>query len=590
MWLRQSVEDTLKNIPYFQSLIKATRTLFIMGFATLDWIVLASYFLVIGAIAWWVIQKSNNSAQDYFLAGRHMGWFVIGAAIFASNIGSEHVVGLAGTTYEHGMAMAYYELHSWLVLLLGWVFIPFYLRSGVFTMPEFLERRYNPTARWMLSVFSLLAYVLTKVSATVYAGAVVFDALMGIPFWTGALITVILTGFYTMLGGLRAVVYTETLQAFVLLIGSIVIMVIGLGKVGGMEGLYETVGRTSFDMFRPPSDPDFPWPGVIVGGTIVGIWYWCTDQYIVQRTLAAANVKEARRGTIFAGLLKLAPVFIFMIPGLIAYALAQDPDSGFAVVNSAGEEQADLAFPAMVSFLLPVGLRGLVVGGLLAALMSSLAAVFNSCSTLFTMDIYRQLKPDSGDKELVTVGRIATGVVVLLGILWIPIMERISSQLYVYLQNVQAYLAPPIFCAFVLGVAWKRINGQGAVAGLITGFVLGLTRLLSEAFLITRSAADELLANGEAVTRPVVDGLFASFIDLNFLYLAIVITSVISLVMVLVSLATPAPDPEQIRGLTFGSTTDEQKAETRKSWGAADVFWSLVVIAAIIGVMIWLRG
>ncbi len=419
-------------------------------FTSIDWIVVALYFTVILGIAWWVIRQRQDTSADYFLAGRHVGWFVIGASIFASNIGSEHIVGLAGTAAKSGVAMSHYELHAWCVLLLGWVFVPFYMRSKVFTMPEFLELRYSPAARWFLSLISLVGYILTKVSVTVYAGAVVFQTLMGIEFWTGALIIVVLTGIYTVLGGLRAVVYTESLQAIILIIGSVTITVMGLIKIGGWDNLVAVAGAERMNLFLPMDHPDFPWLGMVLAPPIVGIWYWCTDQYIVQRALAGRDEQQARRGTIFAGYLKLLPFFIFIIPGIIAYALAK--------TGQLQLDKPDMAFPAMVKALLPTGIRGLVTGGLLAALMSSLAAVFNSCSTLFTIDIYKKLRPDTPEKKLVNVGRVATGIVVILGIAWIPLMKFISGELYHYLQSVQAYIAPPIAAVFLLGLFWKRIN------------------------------------------------------------------------------------------------------------------------------------
>jgi SSS family solute:Na+ symporter len=356
-------------------------------FQTLDWLVVGGYFAVLLGIAWWVLKQKQETTTDYFLAGRHVGWFVIGASIFASNIGSEHIVGLAGTGAKTGVSMGLYELHSWLALLLGWVFIPFYLRSRVFTMPEFLEKRYGPSARWFLSVIMLVGYVLTKVSVTVYAGAVVFQVLMGIDFWTGALVVVSLTGIYTILGGLRAVLYTETLQMVVLIAGSAIVTVLGLDAIGGWDNLVATAGSDHLNLFLPADHPEFPWPGMVFAPPIVGLWYWCTDQYIVQRALAGRDETQARRGTIWAAYLKLFPFFIFLIPGVIAFALAR--------TGQLQLESADQAFPVMVKTLLPVGLRGLVAGGLLAALMSSLAAVFNSCSTLFTMDVYKKLRPEA---------------------------------------------------------------------------------------------------------------------------------------------------------------------------------------------------
>lgn len=376
---------------------------------SLDWIAVGLYFGVLALVALWTILQKQKDTKDYFLAGRNAGWFIVGASIFASNIGSEHVVGLAGAGAGDKMPMLIYEIQAWIVLMLGWVFLPFYARSGVFTMPEFLEKRFNSEARWVLSVFSLVAYVLTKVSVTIYAGGVVVAALLGINFWVGALATVVLTGIYTVLGGMKAVLYTEAVQTIVLILGAAALTFIGLDAVGGWTALKTEVGPEYFNMWRPATDPDFPWPSLFITSTIVGIWYWCTDQYIVQRTLTARNITEGRRGTIFGGFLKLLPVFLFLIPGVVALALKQQGKLAW--------DTPDQAFPVLMSNLLPSGLRGLVAAGLMAALMSSLASVFNSCSTLFTVDIYKKLKPDTPEKKLLNIGRIATVIVVLLGIL-----------------------------------------------------------------------------------------------------------------------------------------------------------------------------
>lgn len=522
---------------------------------TLDWMVVGAYFVVLLGIAWWVIRQKQDSPADYFLAGRHVGWFVVGASIFASNIGSEHIVGLAGTGAKSGVVMGLYELHSWLILLLGWVFVPFYLRSKVFTMPEFLELRYSPKARWFLSLVALVGYVLTKVSVTVYAGAVVFQVLMGVDFWTGALIVVLLTGIYTVLGGLRAVVYTESMQAILLIAGSVAVTAIGLVKIGGWANLRAVAGSEHLDLFLPANHPEFPWPGMVFAPPIVGLWYWCTDQYIVQRALAARNETQARRGAIFAAYLKLLPFFIFVIPGVIAYALAK---SGQLELSS-----ADQAFPVMVKTLLPVGARGLVVGGLLAALMSSLAAVFNSCSTLFTIDIYQKLRPQTPEKKLVTVGRIATAVVVAFGVLWIPLMKLISGELYHYLQSVQAYIAPPIAAVFLLGLFWKRVNGPGALTSLIGGFMLGMVRLVAE------------------LNKGSLGGWLHWLASLNFLYFAILLFVVCIVAMVVVSLLTAPPSEEKLRGLTYATTVAEDRAASRASWNYKDVVLSLMVIAVL---------
>lgn len=453
----------------------------------IDWIVIGLYFVAIVAIVWWSSRKQDTST-DYFLAGREVAWFVVGASILASNIGSEHIVGLAGSGALNGMAQAHWELHAWVLLLLGWIFVPIYYRTGVFTMPEFLERRFNAKSRWVLSIVSLVAYVFTKVSVTVYAGAIVFRTLLpdvfGSPdnaFWVGAFATVVLTGIYTVFGGLRAVVYTEVLQTGLLLFGSIMITIIGLVKLGGWEELRSILATNPerFALWRPNSDPNFPWLAVLIASPIIGIWYWCTDQYIVQRTLSARSLADARRGALWGGVLKLWPVLIFLVPGMIGYALHQ---KGLLQIPEGpnGDIAGDMVFPVMVTSLLPVGLRGVVVGGLLSALMSSLASLFNSCATLFTVDIYEKLRPGKPEKHLVFVGRVATAVVVGFGILWIPIMKAISEKstgLYDYLQNVQGFLAPPITAVFLLGLFHKRINGHGAFWGLVVGFILGMTKL-----------------------------------------------------------------------------------------------------------------
>ncbi len=532
-----------------------------VSFQTLDWIVVGLYFMVILGIAWWVIKQKQKSPADYFLAGRHVGWFVIGASIFASNIGSEHVVGLAGTAAKTGVVMGMYELHSWLVLLLGWVFVPFYMRSKVFTMPEFLELRYSPAARWFLSLISLVGYVLTKVSVTVYAGAVVFQTLMGIDFWTGALITVVLTGIYTILGGLRAVVYTEALQAIILIVGSATVTLVGLHKIGGWNNLVNVAGSQHFNLFLPANHPEFPWPGMVLAPPIVGLWYWCTDQYIVQRTLAATNETQARRGTIFASYLKLLPFFIFIIPGIIAYALTK--------TGQLNLPESDMAFPALVKTLLPTGIRGLVAGGLLAALMSSLAAVFNSCSTLFTMDIYKKLRPHASERRLVTVGRIATAIVVISGIAWIPIMQNISGQLYHYLQSVQAYLAPPIAAVFLLGLFWKRINARGAVATLFGGFLLGMFRLFAE------------------LGKHHLSGALFAFANMNFLYFCVLLFLASVAILIVISLLTEPPSFEKIKGLTYATTVAADKETSRASWNTRDAVLSAIVVVVIALILIY---
>jgi SSS family solute:Na+ symporter len=537
-------------------------------------VVIAIYFLVLLGVVVMATRKQATTT-DYFLAGRNVGFFAIGASIFASNIGSEHIVGLAGQGAATGLAMAHYELHAWIVVLLAWVFVPFYYQSKVFTMPEFLERRFGPKPRWILSMVSLAAYVLTKVSVTVYAGALVFKVMLpdtfGSPenaFWVGAVSTVVLTGLYTVAGGLRAVLYTDSMQAVILIIGSAAITWFGLEMLGGWGELqrFTSENVAQYALWRPLSDPDFPWLGILIASPIVGIWYWCTDQYIVQRTLAAKDLQSARRGALFGAFLKVWPVLIFLIPGLIGAALHS---KGMIIIPQSGSGFAsDQVFPVLVTTLLPEGLRGLVVAGLMAALMSSLSSLFNSTATLFTVDIYEKLRPNASERQYVNVGRMATVVVVILGLLWIPVMPKISGGgLYQYLQNVQGYLAPPITAVFLLGIFNDRINHRGATWGLGLGFVIGFLKLTLQAFF------------GEGKMES--PALLAAIGDFNFLYFSGVLFLIVVVTVVFASRSGAAPDPARIKGLTF-STLD--RAAVRASWGRTDVVLSAVVLSLVVAI------
>ena len=544
--------------------------------AILDWLAIGLYFAVIFGVAWWVAGRkraTHESSAGYFLAGRNVGWFVVGAALFASNIGSEHLVGLAGTGYDSGVAVGQFEvLASLILLILGWVFVPFYIRSGVYTMPEFLERRYSPAARWYLAIISIVGYVLTKISVTLFAGGIVFEVLFGGGFWTGALIIVLATGVYTVAGGLRAVLYTETLQTVVLIGGAALVTAVGLAKLGGWGAMRSLVDAGHFDMWKPMTDPSFPWTGILFGAPILGVWYWCTDQFIVQRVLSANGIDDARRGTIFGGFLKLLPLFIFVIPGVVAAALVSTGQLELA--------RADHALPEMIRVLLPVGLRGLVLAGFLAALMSSLAAVFNSCSTLITWDVYRKLHPNASERQLVLVGKVATIFLVGFGLAWIPFMKHISGQLYVYLQSVQAYISPPIAAVFLLGVFSKRVNARGAMASLATGFVLGMGRLILE------------LSKGSQ------SGFLFWYADINFLHFAILLFVVCTAVLVVVSLATPAESDEQLAGLTFatadakhaGENGDDRRLVSDSAWRRRDLWLSAVLVICVGLVWRYFRG
>lgn len=554
----------------------------------LDWIIVAIYFC--GLV--WIVKWSSGhitSTSDYFLAGRHAGWFVVGASLFASNIGSEHIVGLAGNGASSGMAMAHWELHAWVMILLAWVFVPFYYRSGVFTMPEFLERRFDARSRWILSIVSLLAYVFTKVSVTVYAGALVFQTLLpdtfGTPenaFWVGAFTTVILTGIYTVFGGLRAVLYTEVAQTIVLLLGSLFITWFGLSKLGGWGELQSAAAgaKADFALWRPLvqegipwwRNGDFPWLGILIASPVIGIWYWCTDQYIVQRTLAAKDLQSARRGALWGGFLKVWPVMIFLIPGMIGWALHQKGLISIPL-RAEGDIDGDQVFATMVSTLLPVGLRGLVVAGLMSALMSSLASLFNSCATLFTIDIYEKLKPGRTQKHYVFIGRVATVAVVVAGLIWIPIMKGMAGGgIYKYLQSVQGYLAPPITAVFLLGLFWRRINSTGAFWGMLVGFVLGMSKLGIEAYVS---------ANG------ITDGPLEAIAAFNFLYYSGVLLLISIVLIISLSLMTPAPDETKTNGLTWAGLSGEDRKAIRASWNRTDVIATGVVLGLVLGMYLY---
>jgi len=581
-------------------------------FQTLDWLFIALYFVLIGGVAWYSIRQKYNTSDDYFLAGRHLGWFVVGASIFASNIGSEHLVGLAGSGCTDGVAMAHYELHAWCLLVLGWVMVPFYMRSKVFTMPEFLERRFSSTARWVLSIISLVAYILTKIAVGIYAGGVVFSVLfptvqfMGMDsFWIGSILVIVLTGIYTTLGGMRAVAYNDVIQTIVLVVGSVLVTYFGLQALGGWSELKNIAGSEMFNLWKPLTpdgveatwapvresgrmawyfNDNYPWLGMLFCAPIIGLWYWCTDQYIVQRALGAKNEREARRGSIWASFLKLLPVFIFIIPGIITFALAKSGQVSAiqeALFDANGQlirDKAQQAFPLLVAHILPVGVRGIVVAGLLAALMSSLAGVFNASSTLFTIDFYSKLRPNVSQQQLIWMGRIATIAMVIIGLMWIPVI-RGGRGLYDYLQGIQAYLAPPIFVVFFLGIFYKRLNAKGALAALITGFLLGLSRLLVD----TPVKLIEGFQYDQGSFLWVINNIF-------FQYYSILILIVSAAVMVVVSYMTPAPAYESFAGLTYATTNDEQRRATRESWDYKDIIASVFVMGLIIWAYVYFIG
>ena len=636
-----------------------------------DWLMILGYFGVLAAVVVSSLRRKKiESGEDLFLGGRSVGWLAIGASIFAANIGSEHLIGLAGQGALTGLSMAHWEFHAWVLVMMSWVFLPFYYNSGVSTMPEFLERRFGPKARWILSLVSLAAYVLTKISVTVYAGALFFEVLMpevhmtlgGVTigsFWIGAVLTVVLAGLYSSIGGLSAVVYTDLVQTFIILAGTLSVTAFALyhlgnsgvaldgttaqGMTDGWAVLKQTIKSTGnveqFGLWHSLSHKSLPWLGVVVASVTIGVWYWCTDQFIIQRTLAAKNLTNARRGAIWGGFLKLAPVFLFLVPGMLGFALHQNnvtvakdkdgKDVKFSIVSTttaeveeewkdgrivgeqkfiSGEKDAlnkiegpqnvygskilrslpdkgdlpapdklpdgrhkvkvvrtaiksDGVFPTLVKMLLPVGFRGLVVAGMIAALMSSLASLFNSVSTLFTVDVYQKLKPETSQKKLVSIGRTTTVVMTALGLLWLPIMKSIAGGgLYKYIQAVQSFLAPPIVAVFVLGLFWRRMNLKGAVWGLSVGFALGMAKLAVNAIW------------GGAEGCALMPDFYFSGILLAFSICIVVVAS----------LMAPAPDAKHLDGLNFSCLSPEYRKINRASWNWVDVVASLVVVGCVV--------
>jgi SSS family solute:Na+ symporter len=588
----------------------------------LDWLAIASYFSILLGVAWWVVRKGKDEATDYFLAGRNLSWWIIGASIFASNIGSEHIVGLAGSGAQQGVTMAHYELHAWCLLVLAWVFVPFYLRSMVFTMPEFLERRFSAPSRYVLSVVSLVTFVVTKIAVGIYAGGVVFATLLPEmhigsinSFWIGSAAVIALTGLYTALGGMRAVAYNDAVQVTVLIGGSALLTFYGLHVLGGWGELRRICGSDMFNLWKPfipqgmegtwepVKEPTriawyfntaFPWVGMAICAPVIGLWYWCTDQYIVQRALGAPNEKIARQGSIFAAFLKLFPVYLFIIPGLICFALAKsgkvpglapvyDPATGHAT-QVAGQA----AFPMMVKYMLPAGLRGIVVAGLLSALMGSLGGVFNACSTLFTVDLYQKWKPQASQHELVRMGRTSTIVLVLIAFLWIPVIQG-AEGLYTYLQSVQGYLAPPVFVVFFFGVFWKRLNARGAFCAMIVGFVIGLFRMFVDTPVALKMFGYEDAAKTIAKGYPEHSFLWIVN-NINFQYFSILITIVSAVVMVVVSYMTAQPNYDRIKNLSFGTKTVEDRQTTLHSWSWREVAASIFILVCILGAYLYFRG
>lgn len=563
-------------------------------FIWIDWVIIVVGILAVSWAVWRSIKRDKMHQQgadsEDYLFGKGEPWYIIGAAIFAANIGSEHLVGLAGTGAKAGVGMAHWEMQGWMILILGWLFVPFYQLMNnklgkIITMPDFLKNRYTPATGSWLSIITLIAYVLTKVSVTAFTGGIFLESLLGLPFWYGAIGLIVITGIFTVLGGMKGVMTLSAIQTPILIIGSFLVLFLGLAALGGgnigdgwtamieysktlnvgTDGVaYGTNHMFHFETGDPLYD-EYPGFWVFIGASIIGLWYWATDQHIVQRVLGQRKgepsdvvMKRARRGTIAAGYFKLLPVFMFLIPGMVAAALAARPDSGFTLDNP------DTAFGSMVKFVLPAGVKGIVTIGFISALVASLAAFFNSCATLFTEDFYKPMFKGKTEETYVLVGRIATVVVVVLGIVWIPVMMSLGS-LYSYLQGIQSLLAPAMVAVFVLGIFSKKITPKAGEAGLIFGFLVGMVRLLTN--ILTDTGAK------------VMDGALwdatAWFWQTNWLIFEIWLLVAIMVFMVIVSFFTTKPTAKQVEFISFSS---DYKKLVRQSWNKWDVIASLGVV------------
>ncbi|XP_057891177.1 sodium/myo-inositol cotransporter 2 [Melospiza georgiana] len=534
-----------------------------------DIAVLVLYFLFVLAVGLWSMWKTQRSTvKGYFLAGGQMVWWPVGASLFASNVGSGHFIGLAGSGAASGIAATAYEWNGmFCVLVLAWLFLPIYIASGVTTMPEYLQRRFGgKRIQIFLAILYLFIYIFTKISVDMYAGALFIQQALHWDLYIAVAGLLAITAVYTVSGGLAAVIYTDALQTLIMLIGAVSLMVFSFIEVGGLEGLQakyfgaipsirqenSSCGlprADAFHIFRDPVSSDLPWPGVLVGMTIPSLWYWCTDQVIVQRSLAAKNLSHAKGGSLMTSYLKILPLFMMVMPGMISRVLfpdlvaCADPEICQKICgNPSG--CSDIAYPKLVLELLPVGLRGLMMSVMIAALMSSLTSIFNSSSTIFTMDLWKHLRPRCSEWELMVVGRVFVLLLTVVSILWIPLVQAgQGGQLFIYIQSISSYLQPPVAVVFILGCFWRRANEKGAFWGLLLGLLLGGVRLVLD-FIYPEPQC------GQPDTRPGVVR------HMHYLYFSMVLGATTSLTVLLVSLATEPPAPEQISRLTWFTRGD----------------------------------
>ncbi|XP_012867178.1 PREDICTED: sodium/myo-inositol cotransporter 2 [Dipodomys ordii] len=534
-----------------------------------DIAVLVLYFLFVLAVGLWsTVKTKRDTVKGYFLAGGDMVWWPVGASLFASNVGSGHFIGLAGSGAAVGISVTAYELNGlFSVLMLAWIFLPIYIAGQVTTMPEYLQRRFGGCRISItLAVLYLFIYIFTKISVDMYAGAIFIQQSLRLDLYLAIVGLLAITALYTVAGGLAAVIYTDALQTGIMLIGSLILMGYSFAAVGGLEGLNEKYflalasnrsGNSScglpredaFHIFRDPVTSDLPWPGILFGMSIPSLWYWCTDQVIVQRSLAAKNLSHAKGGSLMAAYLKILPLFIMVFPGMVSRVLFPDevacahPDICQRVCSNPSG-CSDIAYPKLVLELLPTGLRGLMMAVMVAALMSSLTSIFNSASTIFTMDIWTHIRSRASEKELMIVGRVFVFVLVLVSILWIPVVQASQGgQLFIYIQSISSYLQPPVAVVFIMGCFWKRTNEKGAFFGLILGLLLGLVRLVLD-FIYVQPRCDQ------PDERPAVVK------NVHYLYFSMILSSTTLITVCAVSWLTDPPSKEMVSRLTWFTRHD----------------------------------
>jgi SSS family solute:Na+ symporter len=447
-----------------------------MRIARLDLAVIVAYLAFILALGIWagLRRKKTDKAKEYFLAGKSLRWPVIGLALFAANISTVHLVSLAEEGYANGLAYGNFEwMAPFTLIILALFFAPFYIRHNVTTLPDFLEKRYSRASRDWLSVLSIVSAVFIHIGFSLYAGAVVLEGLFGLDRTASIVLIAGLTGLYTIVGGLMAVVWTESVQTIILLAGAVLLTAIAFLKVGGWAGLAASVEPVKLTVLRPPGDSSgLPWYSVLLGYPVIGIWYWCTDQTIVQRVLGARDENHARVGPLFAGFIKILPVFIFVLPGLVGFALISKGLLPPLPLTEAGGVDTAMTYSHMITHLLPVGLRGLVAAALMAALMSTVSAALNSMATLFTYDLYQRRAPQTSEKRLVLIGRAATFAGMILAVLWSPLCGRFPT-VFQGINAAISYLAPPITVVFLVGVFWKKASSRAAFVTLVSGSLIG---------------------------------------------------------------------------------------------------------------------